>query len=200
MSRSIRCATSPTVPRASRATPSPPPPPPPAPRSCWSPGPVNLPDPPGVDDPQGRDRARDVGRGDHGDARRCRGVRRRGGGLARRPGRHAKKIKKQQGGTPPLGLVENPDILATVAHDAQCPAAPGHRLRGRNRKHHRARQGQARAQGLRLDRRQRRFGSSGVMGGDSNTVHLVTADGVESWPPQSKETWPARWSPRSPTR
>ena len=28
----------------------------------------------------------------------------------------------------------------------------------------------------------------GVMGGDSNTVHLIsTADGVESWPPQSKD-------------
>jgi phosphopantothenoylcysteine decarboxylase/phosphopantothenate--cysteine ligase len=25
------------------------------------------------------------------------------------------------------------------------------------------------------------------MGGDSNRVHLVTADGVESWPPQSKD-------------
>jgi phosphopantothenoylcysteine decarboxylase/phosphopantothenate--cysteine ligase len=25
------------------------------------------------------------------------------------------------------------------------------------------------------------------MGGDRNTVHLVTAQGVESWPPQSKE-------------
>jgi phosphopantothenoylcysteine decarboxylase/phosphopantothenate--cysteine ligase len=29
--------------------------------------------------------------------------------------------------------------------------------------------------------------TSGVMGGDRNTVHLVTAQGVESWPPQSKE-------------
>ncbi len=29
--------------------------------------------------------------------------------------------------------------------------------------------------------------ATGVMGGDSNTVHLVTAEGVESWPPQSKE-------------
>ena len=28
---------------------------------------------------------------------------------------------------------------------------------------------------------------SGVMGGDRNTVHLVSAQGVESWPPQSKE-------------
>ena len=25
------------------------------------------------------------------------------------------------------------------------------------------------------------------MGGDRNTVHLVTAQGVESWPPQSKD-------------
>jgi phosphopantothenoylcysteine decarboxylase / phosphopantothenate---cysteine ligase len=28
---------------------------------------------------------------------------------------------------------------------------------------------------------------TGIMGGDRNTVHLVTADGVDSWPPQSKE-------------
>ena len=27
---------------------------------------------------------------------------------------------------------------------------------------------------------------SGVMGGDSNTIHLVTASGVEDWPPKSK--------------
>ena len=29
--------------------------------------------------------------------------------------------------------------------------------------------------------------ASGVMGSDCNTVHLITANGVESWPPQSKE-------------
>ena len=29
--------------------------------------------------------------------------------------------------------------------------------------------------------------TSGVMGGDRNTVHLVTRDGVESWPTQSKD-------------
>ena len=28
---------------------------------------------------------------------------------------------------------------------------------------------------------------TGVFGGDRNTVHLVTASGVKSWPPQSKE-------------
>jgi phosphopantothenoylcysteine decarboxylase/phosphopantothenate--cysteine ligase len=29
--------------------------------------------------------------------------------------------------------------------------------------------------------------ASGVMGGDRNTVHLVSAQGVESWPSQSKD-------------
>ena len=29
--------------------------------------------------------------------------------------------------------------------------------------------------------------ASGVMGGDRNTVHLVTASGVESWPTQTKD-------------
>jgi phosphopantothenoylcysteine decarboxylase/phosphopantothenate--cysteine ligase len=27
---------------------------------------------------------------------------------------------------------------------------------------------------------------TGIMGGDSNTIHLVTRSGVEHWPPQSK--------------
>ena len=29
--------------------------------------------------------------------------------------------------------------------------------------------------------------ATGIMGGDRNTIELVTADGVEPWPPQSKE-------------
>ena len=29
--------------------------------------------------------------------------------------------------------------------------------------------------------------ATGIMGGDVNTIHLVTAAGVESWPPQSKD-------------
>jgi phosphopantothenoylcysteine decarboxylase / phosphopantothenate---cysteine ligase len=28
---------------------------------------------------------------------------------------------------------------------------------------------------------------TGIMGGDRNTVHLVTTNGVEDWPPQSKD-------------
>ena len=77
------------------------------------------------------------------------------------------------------------DILATG--QSASAAAPRHRLRGRDRAHHRACEGEARPQRLRLDRRQRRFAAGGAMGGDSNTVHLVTARGVGSWPPQSKQ-------------
>src|SRR3569833_202703 len=29
--------------------------------------------------------------------------------------------------------------------------------------------------------------ATGIMGGDTNTIQLVSAAGVESWPPQSKE-------------
>jgi phosphopantothenoylcysteine decarboxylase/phosphopantothenate--cysteine ligase len=29
--------------------------------------------------------------------------------------------------------------------------------------------------------------ATGIMGGDSNRVHLITNGGVESWPPQSKD-------------
>jgi phosphopantothenoylcysteine decarboxylase/phosphopantothenate--cysteine ligase len=28
---------------------------------------------------------------------------------------------------------------------------------------------------------------TGIMGGDSNTIHLITATAVEDWPPLSKE-------------
>jgi phosphopantothenoylcysteine decarboxylase/phosphopantothenate--cysteine ligase len=29
--------------------------------------------------------------------------------------------------------------------------------------------------------------ATGIMGGDSNTIHLVKTSGIEPWPPQSKE-------------
>ena len=34
--------------------------------------------------------------------------------------------------------------------------------------------------------------ATGIMGGDRNTVHLVTGDGVESWPDQAKDDVAAR--------
>jgi phosphopantothenoylcysteine decarboxylase/phosphopantothenate--cysteine ligase len=96
------------------------------------------------------------------------------------------KIKKR-GRPPTIELVENPDILATIAH----------RKSGRprlvvgfaaetddviaNAKTKLAQKGSDWIVANDVSP------ASGVMGGDSNTVHLVTARGVESWPPQSKE-------------
>jgi phosphopantothenoylcysteine decarboxylase/phosphopantothenate--cysteine ligase len=99
---------------------------------------------------------------------------------------NASKIKKQDGGSPKLGLVENPDILATVAH----------RKSGRPRlvigfaaetdqliAHAKAKLARKGCDWILANDVS---AESGVMGGDRNTVHLVTPDGVESWPPQSK--------------
>ena len=66
------------------------------------------------------------------------------------------KMKKDGSGPPTLRLVENPDILATIAARAQRPAGAGGRLCRRDRERHRLRPRQARPQGLRLDPRERR--------------------------------------------
>ena len=97
------------------------------------------------------------------------------------------KIKKTGRGTPALELIENPDILATVAHrKSKRPrlvigfAAETEKI-VEHAKAKLARKGcdWILANDVSLD--------SGVMGGDRNTVHLVTRSGVESWPPQSKD-------------
>lgn len=97
------------------------------------------------------------------------------------------KIKKQQGRTPTLELIENPDILSTIAH----------RKSGRpelvigfaaetddviaNAKAKLARKGcdWILANDVSPE--------TGIMGGDANTIHLITAAGVEAWPSQSKD-------------
>ena len=100
---------------------------------------------------------------------------------------NANKIKKQAGGSPTLGLVENPDILSAVAHDANIrpclvigfAAETEHII-----EHAKAKLARKGCDWIVANDVS---ATSGVMGGDRNTVHLVTAQGVESWPPQSKE-------------
>jgi phosphopantothenoylcysteine decarboxylase/phosphopantothenate--cysteine ligase len=99
----------------------------------------------------------------------------------------ANKIKKQPGGSPQLALVENPDILATVARKASGRprlvigfAAETERII----EHAKAKLARKGCDWMVANDVS---ASSGVMGGDCNTIHLVTAQGVESWPPQSKE-------------
>ena len=97
------------------------------------------------------------------------------------------KIKKDAGAAPKLALKENPDILATVAHHASRRprlvigfAAETDRII----EHARAKLARKGCDWILANDVS---AESGVMGGDRNTVHLVTAQGVESWPPQSKE-------------
>jgi len=98
------------------------------------------------------------------------------------------KIKKKAGETTPeLSLVENPDILSTVAHRTdQRPklvigfAAETENVAA-NAKAKLARKGCDWIVANDVSPQ------TGIMGGDSNTVQLVTADGIEAWPPQSKD-------------
>jgi phosphopantothenoylcysteine decarboxylase/phosphopantothenate--cysteine ligase len=101
------------------------------------------------------------------------------------PGRE--KIKKSKGTAPALTLVENPDILAEVAHRkvkrprlvigfaAETEKVVAHAKEKLKRK------------GCDWIVANDVSTETGIMGGDRNRVHLITAERVESWPPQSKE-------------
>jgi phosphopantothenoylcysteine decarboxylase/phosphopantothenate--cysteine ligase len=106
-------------------------------------------------------------------------------------GTGGQKIKKGAGGPPSLGLVENPDILATIAR----------RTAGRPRLVVGFAAETENVVAHATDKLARKgcdwivandvSAASGVMGGDRNTVHLVTKDAagpaVESWPTMDKE-------------
>jgi len=96
------------------------------------------------------------------------------------------KIKKSGKAAPELALVENPDILAKVAHrkSARPELVIGFAAETANVVEHAK---------LKLARKGCDWilandvsPETGIMGGDSNTIHLVTAKGIEHWPPQSK--------------
>jgi phosphopantothenoylcysteine decarboxylase/phosphopantothenate--cysteine ligase len=102
----------------------------------------------------------------------------------------SQKIKKRgrdRGGTLKLELVENPDILVTVAlHESQRPALViGFAAETENV-----------IENARAKLKRKRCDwivandvspATGIMGGDRNTVHLITRSGVESWPNEAKE-------------
>lgn len=99
---------------------------------------------------------------------------------------HAGKMKKN-GKTPQLALAENPDILAAIA--------------GRKKGRPRLVVGFAAETDHVVEHAQQKLKRKGcdwivandvspergVFGGGRNTVHLVTKEGVESWPTQSKD-------------
>ncbi len=101
---------------------------------------------------------------------------------------HGEKIKKDgKRKTPQLDLVENPDILKTVSHlssgerpslvigfAAETETVLEHAQKKRQRK------------GCDWIVANDVSPETGIMGGDRNTVHVVTADGIESWPDLDK--------------
>jgi phosphopantothenoylcysteine decarboxylase/phosphopantothenate--cysteine ligase len=101
------------------------------------------------------------------------------------------KLKKTQAGMPPLQLVENPDILATISKspDRRPPLVIGFAAETEhlidNAKAKLARKGCDWILANDVSP------SSGAMGGDSNTIHLLTRNGdtidVDSWPAMTKD-------------
>jgi phosphopantothenoylcysteine decarboxylase/phosphopantothenate--cysteine ligase len=107
------------------------------------------------------------------------------------------KIKKQAGAPPPaLELTPNPDILATVSRPGpQRPAlVVGFAAETEN------------LVANAVDKRKRKgcdwivandvSPATGTFGGERNTVHLVTAEGVEAWPTLSKDEVAGRLADR----
>ena len=97
------------------------------------------------------------------------------------------KLKKDGSGPPRLTLVENPDILATVAKlKAKRPqlvigfAAETEKVI----EHAKAK---LKRKGCDWIVANDVSAEGGAMGGDDNAIHIISAAGVESWPSQSKD-------------
>jgi phosphopantothenoylcysteine decarboxylase/phosphopantothenate--cysteine ligase len=97
------------------------------------------------------------------------------------------KIKKSSANAPPsLALSENPDILKTIAHMKKNRpalvigfAAETNDVLAHARK-------KLKSKGADWIVANDVSPQTGIMGGDRNTVHLLTDAGVESWPEMSK--------------
>lgn len=101
---------------------------------------------------------------------------------------HGDKIKKSgKTKTPALTLVENPDILATIAkRSASRPALViGFAAETENVIAHAKRK--LAAKGCDWIVANDVSTEKGVMGGSQNEIHLVTAGGIENWPLMQKE-------------
>jgi phosphopantothenoylcysteine decarboxylase/phosphopantothenate--cysteine ligase len=100
---------------------------------------------------------------------------------------HSNKIKKGAGATPKLALTENPDILATVAHDASRRPRLVIGFAAETEQIIEHAKAKLARKGCDWILANDVSAEGGVMGSDRNAVHLVTSRGVESWPQQSKE-------------
>ena len=105
--------------------------------------------------------------------------------VANAAGQKIKKDGKQR--TPRLELVENPDILRTVAHmapGARPALVVGFAAETESVVEHARKK--RKAKGCDWIVANDVSPASGIMGGDRNTVHLVKAAAIESWPEMDK--------------
>jgi phosphopantothenoylcysteine decarboxylase / phosphopantothenate---cysteine ligase len=96
------------------------------------------------------------------------------------------KIKKGAGGPPSLALIENPDILKTISQrGAKRPSLViGFAAETQNVLEHAIKK--RKSKGCDWIVANDVSPATGIMGGDRNTVHLITAEGVDSWPDLDK--------------
>ena len=98
------------------------------------------------------------------------------------------KIKKDgKSRTPKLELIENPDILKTIAHlmpGTRPPLVIGFAAETQNVVEFAKKK--RKSKGCDWIAANDVSPQTGIMGGDRNTVHLITAGGVESWPDMDK--------------
>jgi phosphopantothenoylcysteine decarboxylase/phosphopantothenate--cysteine ligase len=99
--------------------------------------------------------------------------------------RSAQKIKKH-GEPPSLALAENPDILATVGHHGVLRPRLVIGFAAETENLLRNARAKLRAKGADWILANDVSPASGVMGGEENSVHLLSKDGVEDWPQMSK--------------
>lgn len=101
-------------------------------------------------------------------------------------GQAGEKIKKQPGEAPaPLHLIENPDILKTVGHHAMRPklvcgfAAETQSVIENARK-------KLESKGADMIVANDVSAETGIMGGERNSVRIISRDGVDVWPDMPK--------------
>ena len=98
----------------------------------------------------------------------------------------SEKLKKTGEGPPSLVLTENPDILATICRSTKRPKiVVGFAAETERVTEHAAQKLKKKGCDLIVANDVSRSG--GVFGGDRNTVHIVSASGIENWPQMSKE-------------
>ena len=100
-----------------------------------------------------------------------------------------RKLKKTEGEPPVLRFVENPDILRTIGMltEGRPRLVVGFAAETENvLENARAKRIRKGCDWILANDVSHEGRVEGVFGGDLNRVHLVTADGVDSWPTQSK--------------